>query len=316
MIQGIPVAFRGTVLVAIHRSAGLPGGLAPLLERAGSLPASFARDGESMRPGHVHVAPPDRHLLVSGDSLRVTSGPREHGFRPAVDPLFRTAAREQGPRVVGVVLSGVLDDGTAGLSIIKRHGGVAIVQRTGDAEFDGMPASALHNVDVDHVLAAADIGPLLWRLSVEPVSALPGNGHPDVAAVGGSGLRQPPTGVIQPFSCPECGGALWRTAVKDSDRFQCHVGHAFTERTLAALQDGRLESALWIALRNLEETAALRRRLASRARGAGLPAMAEAYEQHAAHAESRADALRALLLDPEPPLDVPETASPPSPEQA
>jgi two-component system chemotaxis response regulator CheB len=160
-----------------------------------------------------------------------------------------------------------------------------------------MPASALHNVDVDHVLAAADIAPLLVRLAGEPVAPHPSSGRADVAAGGGAGLRQPPDGVLQPYTCPECGGALWRTDVEDIDRFECHVGHSFTSRILAALQDGRLEGALWTALRNLEENAALRRRLGTRARNAGLKTLAETYDQQAADSDKRASVLRALLLE-------------------
>src|SRR5262249_4827150 len=156
----------------------------------------------------------------------------------------------------------------------KRHGGVAIVQRTEDARHSDMPASALERVDVDHVLPAAGIGVVLARLVDEPVQWSPASGSPDTAQAGGPGLHgAPPPGVLQPVICPECGGPLWRTNMKRNEHFRCHLGHAFTLRTLAALQDGRLEQALWSALRNLEDSAALRRNLAALAQGGALSEM-------------------------------------------
>ncbi len=181
LMEGLPPRTTSALLIAIHRSSQLPGALVATLERVARLPVEYATDGHEFRGGHVYVAPPDHHLLVSGVQLRVTRGPREHGFRPAVDPLFRTAAREHGPRVVGVILSGALDDGTQGLALVKRHGGVAIVQRADDADHRGMPESALAHVDVDHVLPATEIGPLLARLAAEPVAAVATTTDHDVA---------------------------------------------------------------------------------------------------------------------------------------
>ena|SRR5688572_9658429 len=137
LLECIPPMIEATLLVTIHRSAELPGAMPSVLARHGPIPASFALDGEEFRRGHIYIAPPDHHLLVSGDRLRVTRGPREHGFRPAIDPLFRTAARERGPQVVGVLLSGALDDGVEGLALVKRHGGMAVVQDPDDAVHGG-----------------------------------------------------------------------------------------------------------------------------------------------------------------------------------
>jgi two-component system chemotaxis response regulator CheB len=297
LVESIPSWIDATFLVAVHRSADHPGAMPGVLARHGPLPASFAVDGEALRRGHIYVAPPDHHLLVSGERMRVTRGPREHGFRPAVDPLFRTAAREYGPRTVGLLLSGVLDDGVEGLALIKRHGGVAIVQRPEDAEHRGMPTSALETVDVDHVLPAASLGPVLARLADEVVPfGLPVRVQ-DVSERGDTGLRTaPPPGALQPFACPECGGALWQSHPAGRARFRCHLGHAFTARTPMALQDGKLEQALWTALRNLEEHAALRRRLAARARGSALEKMADVYEREARRSEEQATMLRDVLI--------------------
>jgi two-component system chemotaxis response regulator CheB len=301
LLQQTPSDVGATLLIAVHRSSQQPGAMPEILSRRGVLPVTYAVDGEAFRRGRAYVAPPDRHLLVSGERLRVTRGPREHGFRPAVDPLFRTAAREHGPRVVGVILSGVLDDGTEGLALVKRHGGVAVVQRPDDAEHDGMPTSALEQIDVDHSLPAADIGPLLARLADEVVpGTAPLHVH-DVAECGDTGLRtKPPPGALEPFTCPECGGPLWKSHPTREGRYRCHVGHAFTGRTLMSLQEGKLEEALWTALRHLEEHAALRRRLAARARGGALHAMADVYEHEAERSEERATTLRRILVAPDP----------------
>lgn len=170
IIAGLGAASNLTILVAIHRGPATPGVLPQVVERAGALSASYAEDGEPIRPGHVFLAPPDHHLIVSGDRLLVTRGLPEHGFRPAIDPLFRSAARAHGRRVIGVILSGGLADGILGLAMVKQCGGIAIVQHPDDALVPAMPASAIQAVAVDHVLPAAEIGPLLRRLAGTPVA--------------------------------------------------------------------------------------------------------------------------------------------------
>lgn len=301
LVSRIPLRMASTLLIAVHRGTEAPGRMPEVLSRCGTLHAEYAANDEVFEAGRIYIAPPDHHLLVSGNALRVTRGPREHGFRPAIDPLFRTAAREHGPRTVGVILSGALDDGVEGLALVKRHGGVAIVQRPDDAVHDDMPTHALEQVPVDHVLPAGAIGPLLERLSHEQItSALPSPPPRDVAENGDAALRMKgPPGVLQPFACPECGGTLWQSHPGGQSYFRCHVGHTFTTRTLVALQEGRLERALWTALRNLEEHAALRRRLASRARGGALDAMAATYEHQARRSEEHANVLRTLLVEPD-----------------
>jgi two-component system chemotaxis response regulator CheB len=233
-------------------------------------------------------------------------GPRENGFRPAADPLFRTAARVFGPRVVGVVLSGGLDDGTEGAALVKAFGGVAVVQDPDEATFPGMPTSAIANVRIDHVLPAARIGKLIARLASEP---LPQGAHamsthnpdeadrPDLAEVGDASLATgdipgPPSG----FTCPECGGALWELRSGKLLKFRCHVGHSYTTEALISEQTRSLESALWAALRSLEENAGLRRRLARRARDSNWGAIATQYDKQAEEAEARASVIRKVLM--------------------
>src|SRR5437016_6436818 len=166
----LPADLPAAVFIVWHTHPRSPAMLAPALDRRGPLPAAVAQDGQPIRPGRIYVAPPDQHLLLARDRVRVIRGPRENRFRPAVDPLFRTAARALGPRVIGVVLSGTMDDGTEGLLLIKRHGGVAIVQDPADAEAPDMPASAIRHVPVDHVLPLADIPRMLAKLAREATS--------------------------------------------------------------------------------------------------------------------------------------------------
>src|SRR5215831_17875240 len=169
LASGLPRRLPAAIFLAVHSSPESPGMLAQMVSRAGPLPAEYAVDGEEVRHGRFYVAPPDRHLLVDDGRICVTRGPHENGFRPAVDPLFRTAARTNGARVVGIILSGGLDDGTRGLAEVKRHGGVAIVQHADDATVPQMPISALQHVDVDHVLTVREMPAVITRLATEPL---------------------------------------------------------------------------------------------------------------------------------------------------
>ena len=171
IVGGVPSDLPAALFVVLHMRPGTPSGLPDLLSRSGKLRASPAEHLQPIQHGHIYVAPPDRHLVIVSGSVHVTAGPRENGHRPAIDPLFRTAARSYGRRVVGVVLSGVLDDGTAGLAAVKQHGGLAIVQDPDDALFPSMPRSAMDHVAVDHVLPAKEIGALLAELVGQPEEA-------------------------------------------------------------------------------------------------------------------------------------------------
>lgn len=295
------------MFVVVHSSPDSPAMLASLLNTAGPLPASYPRNGESFRRGHIYVAPPDRHLLLYDGRVHVTRGPRENGFRPAVDPLFRTAAEQHGARVIGIVLSGALDDGTLGLDQIKRHGGIAIAQDVDEALVQSMPLSAIRNVEVDLILKAAAMAPVIARLS-KTKTAGKGAGRKrkektDTAERGARDLRRGILrGQLSQFTCPECGGALSETRTQRTDEFQCHVGHRYNSESLANAQDGRLESAMWTAFRTLEETAAFQRHLVERARDRGLHAIAAGHERRARNAEANAAVLQSVLTDVSTPL--------------
>jgi two-component system chemotaxis response regulator CheB len=302
LVGSLPASMPAVVLVALHTSAHNPGFLPQMLSRAGRMSARFAADGDALRHGEILVAPADHHLLVDGAHVSVTRGPRENGFRPAIDALFRTAAAQQGPRVAGVILSGALTDGTYGLLCIKHRGGIAIVQRVEEALVRSMPLSAIRAVEVDHIVGVEEMGPLLVRLAREPVSdggrpmARKGAKH-DVAERGTHALHANElTGSPSAFTCPDCGGALWELTNGDLIRYRCHVGHGYTAESLANGQHDGIEVALWTAVRTLEEHAQLHRRLRDDANDRGLEAIARGYAERARSVEEQANSVRALLM--------------------
>jgi two-component system chemotaxis response regulator CheB len=319
----LPPGLPAAVLVVIHTSPRSPGLLAALIDRAGPLPASYAADGEVARPGRIYVAPPDHHLVVQpgaggGGVLRVWRGPKENGFRPAVDPLFRSAARAFGPRAIGVVLSGYLDDGTLGLMMLKRLGGVAVVQDPATAACPDMPRSAAANVAVDHLVPLDALPALLAKLAAEPppppkptqgapaMSGADTSNGPDRAA-GTPPPPPPPGNTIErkqqadgppsALTCPECGGALWERRVDSVMHYSCHVGHTYTGESLEDQYAREVEAALWTSMRHLVENAELHRRIARRLRDAGLADRVDNYLSRAEETERQAQVVRDLLLN-------------------
>ena len=321
LVGALPSDLAAAVFVVVHGSRDTPGFLPQILRRAGPLPAKHAVDGAVIEHGRIYVAPPDHHLLLEDGRMRVTSGPRENGFRPAVDPLFRTAAHSCGSRVIGVVLSGGLDDGTYGLSVIKQQGGLALVQDVKEAAVPSMPASAIRAVAVDHVLGAVALGELIGRVAQDRVpEVVPttkrANGSSRDAAVAGThdleGKRR--TDPPSPFRCPDCGGALWKDGGAGLQaRFTCHVGHAFSTDGLLAGHARGVETALWVAVRALEEQAALHRRMASRAHEGGMEEVTRSFQGKAAEAEHRARSIRRILLRQDPAVSLLPGASPAAP---
>ncbi|MFL5240548.1 MAG: chemotaxis protein CheB [Gemmataceae bacterium] len=301
MAAALPANFPAAVFVVLHVPANGKSVLPHILNRAGRLPASHARDREPIVNGHIYVAPPDHHLVIQPGVIRVTRGPRENSHRPAVDPLFRTAAHSYGSRVIGLVLSGSLDDGTVGLQAIKREGGLAIVQDPADALYASMPQSALDNVAVDYTVSLSDLGPLLARVLAMPApvaeEVLVGQEHstehdPAVDPIN----YEEEQGAPSAFGCPDCGGVLWEYQDGELARFRCRVGHAWTAESLLAEQAEALEAALWAALRGLEERAELARRLAERARQRNWSQSIAAFEQQAEEAKHHVDVIRRVLM--------------------
>jgi len=306
IVERLPASLSACVLIVLHTSTD--GFLPDILARASPFPVAFAKNHDPVEPGHVYVAPPDFHLIVTSSGLRVVHGPRENGFRPAIDPLFRTAAREFGPRVVGVILSGALSDGSYGLSVVKKYGGVAIVQNPEDAVITSMPANALSTVNVDYVRDASEIAATIERLSRETddsESGLEGNGEParsravepqlpvENAEVAEMTTRFGPPSAL---TCPDCGGALWEIADDRVVRYQCHVGHQYAPDALESEQRATIDSALWSAVRVLEEHADLKGRLAQRAAANGLEHMSEGFAKGARDAHGQAQTIRSVLF--------------------
>ena len=303
LVASLPAELPAAVFVVLHVPSTGTSVLPDILRRSSPLPVSHVKDGEPIEPGRIYVAPPDHHLLIRPGHVHLTRGPRENGHRPAVDPLFRSAAREYATRVVGVVMSGALDDGSAGLVAVKSRGGVAVIQDPADALYSGMPANALQHVAVDHVLPAAAMGGVLARLATEPAPEPPGPAPTDMKVevemenFSLDAVESSHPGEPSGFSCPDCDGVLWAIQDGDLERFRCRVGHAWSPESLLTQQSEALGAALWIALRSLEERAALARRLAEPARRRGHNITASRFEEQATEAQQAARVVRNQLLD-------------------
>lgn len=277
--------------------------LATLIDKAGPLTAKTAEDGEPIKPGHVYVAPPDFHLLVKPDYVRLHRGPRENRHRPAIDPLFRSAAIAYRAQTVGVVLTGYLDDGTSGLLAIKRCGGIAVVQDPHDADCPDMPASALAQVEIDYQLPIHKMGSVIQQIIEQPAAYI--NEVPKdivmeakIAEQTMSNIRDADKlGRLAPMSCPECSGPLWEMDADKVKRYRCHVGHGFTAKALMASQDMALEQALWAAMRTMEERANLASVMAQNEERQGRSKSAQVYKERAKASKTHAQAIRKLLVD-------------------
>jgi two-component system chemotaxis response regulator CheB len=308
LVGRLPAGLPAAVLVTFHLPAGRRSRMPAILGRSGPLAAGHGHDGEPLLPGRIYVAPPDRHLLVLDGRIRLGAGPREHGFRPAVDPLFRSAASAYGERVVAVVLSGMLDDGTAGLLAVKRRGGVAVVQDPAEARYDGMPTSAIRHVAVDHVRPVAGIATLLVELTTRSGEEQPmGSGNDgdelerevalSLSATGVPSSRPGEGWVPSAFSCPDCNGVLWARRDGELDRWRCRVGHQFSPQSLAHHQADRIDGALWALLKDVEEQAEFTGRMSQAAAEHGHRRDARYWRRQAERAEQTAAKLRGMLTD-------------------
>ena len=306
LVGGLPADLPAAVVVVLHIPRRAPSALPAILDRSGVLPAVSAEQGLPLRDGVIYTAPADRHVLVTRNHLHLSLGPTENGHRPAIDPLFRSAAAEFGPRCIGVVLSGTRDDGTAGLAAIAERGGAALVQEPADALYGAMPSSALAHVPAATRYPADKMGVALAEMlrdgpagsGVEPVNdRLVGeNGiaamtaAPD-ATVDLAGAR--PAGL----TCPSCDGVLFELPGEPAPRFRCRIGHAWSPDSLTAEQGIEAEDALWVAVRVLEERAALLTHLADHAEHRGQHHSALGRRRRAAEAGEQASTVRALIAD-------------------
>jgi two-component system chemotaxis response regulator CheB len=299
LLRPLPSALPAAVVAILHQVDHGRNMLVGVLDRVGGLRAQEARHGEPLEPGRLYVPPIDRHLLVSEGRLELSRGPKENFVRPAIDPLFRSAARSYGARAIGVILSGTLDDGTGGLLSIKRRGGMALVQDPATALYSGMPRSALEFVHADHVAAPEELAARLVELAGAPVPARAARPGADldvkVQEEGSDMSMVNALGDPSTFSCPDCGGVLWEIHDGDLLRYRCHAGHAYGMDSLAAGKNEDVEVALWTALRALREKVELSRRLAERARSRGVEAEVRRSEERAHFMERQVESLRELI---------------------
>ena len=293
---GLPPDLPAAIFVVLHLPRNGPSALAPILARSGPLTATTAADGVVPRLGQIYVAPPDHHLVFHDRRIWLSRGPAENGHRPAVDTMFRSAARAHRRRVIGVVLSGSRDDGAAGLLTISRAGGAALVQDPLDALYPSMPRAALASVPGASTAPANAIGSMLGdlcRRAPDPSSAdgSPGDGDLAELTPATADLTAPSAG----FGCPSCGGSLFELATLPVPRFRCRVGHAWSAGTLLEEQSGAMESALWTALRALQEKAELTRRLAAAGGSRGTSRSASRYDALAEESRRAGVLIRGLI---------------------
>lgn len=298
LVKHLPSRLNAAVCVVLHTGPETPSLLGRILARHSVIRVTVAEDGMKLRAGTVYVAQPDYHLMVADGHLRLVRGPRENRHRPAIDTLFRSVAENYGKRAVGVVLTGFLDDGTAGLQEIKREGGIAIVQDPDEAVAPEMPRSAIDQVKVDHIAKLEDIPRLLVELSEGYVEGgkvkTSKNGHK-----GAKTVCKDEQSVHQKFTCPDCGGPMEEQRTGEIQRFRCRVGHKYSLDSLMAANEDAVERALWAAMQTLEQSATLNRRLADRSRHSRRKEIVKRYEERAVEKEHHAQMLRRVLTSEE-----------------
>lgn len=302
LVHGLPGDLPAAMLIVMHMAPGSRGALANILKRVAALEVTPAEDMMPVRKGCIYVARPDCHLLLRDGEVRLGRGPRENGARPAVDPLFRSAARWYASRAVAVVLSGTLDDGAAGAVAVARRGGAVAVQDPADALYDGMPAATLRAVGSAVVAPVAELPGQVTRLVYGPPAELEDELPPDLvletdmAELAKQALHSPDRpGVPSPVSCPDCNGVLFQVDGEPVMRYRCRVGHAWSSDALEAAKDQEVEDAMWVAVRNLEERTAMYGELADRARIGGRARAAGTYEEKGKQAGHAAEIIRELL---------------------
>ncbi|MEG3986813.1 chemotaxis protein CheB [Microcoleus sp. Pol7_A1] len=308
ILGNLPSDIDAAIFIVKHLAADKPSILPQILTDLGSLPASHPSDGEAIQKGRIYVAPPDNHLLLNQQgSIRVVHGPKENRFRPAIDTLFRSAARAYGSRVVGVVLTGYLDDGTVGLQAVKKRGGVTIVQDPKEAEYPSMPTSALRYVKVDRCLPLAEIPDLLVELSKQPAAEQEAYPMTEEIEIESNIAEQQMNtkelldnveaiGTRTTYTCPECNGSIWQIDKSEPLRFRCHTGHSFTADTFLAEQTQSLENALWSATRIMEDKVMFLRQMSERMRNYNLQSAAAKYEDHAESLDAEVSLIRGIIV--------------------
>lgn len=302
LLGGLPPDLPASVFVTLHIPARSIGILTSVTAAAGRLPVRPAEDRMPIVPGTIYLAVPDHHLILVNGHMRLGRGPRENLARPAIDPLFRSAAAAYGPRVIGVILSGMLSDGASGLEAVKRCGGITVVQDPADAVADEMPRAALGATQVDLTVPGARLGDVLADLVREP-AGWPMPVPPDIQlevdiAAGERADSQVIGHIADPaaLTCPQCGGVMSRVKNGKPLRFRCQVGHAMTAEVFAQQQEGTVDEALRVALRVIEERAVLVGKMAEDGMASGRPGIAAAYAERAAEYRRHANLIRRAVM--------------------
>lgn len=303
IVANLPADLPAAVLIVIHVPPFSESHLPEIIARSGPLSASHARHHERLERGHIYIAPPDQHMLVHRGEIELSRGPRANHSRPAIDTLFRSAARTYGPRVIGVLLSGALYDGTGGLVSVKDRGGLAIVQDPDEAAVPSMPRSALGLVEADAVLPSSEIGEELVRAvnsPARPAGAVTMSDEEPIGQAIARDIREQAAGerIDQStvYTCPECGGVLWQTDEAEGGLFHCHIGHVYAPEVLLSQKAEELEAALWTCVRLLRDQATLTRQAATRPFGGGNQGrLRERLDERAQLAERQAQMIRELL---------------------
>ena len=303
IVKELPADFNAPLFIVWHMSPDIRGILPQVLNRVNSIYAAHAYDREEIKSNRIYVAPPDYHLLLEEGTVRVTHGPKENRFRPAVDPLLRSAAYAYGSRVIGVILSGALDDGTAGLWTVKHYGGTAIVQDPMDAEVPSMPENAIREVNVDYCVGVSEIAKLLVRLTKQPVKKEEvmkdeqTKKEIEIAAEENAlekGLMN--LGELTPFSCPECHGVLSRLQSNNIIRYRCHTGHAYSVDALMTSITEKIEDSLYSAIRGMDEIIMLLNHIGDHLAEINQPKLAALYFKKAKEAQGRSELVRKAVL--------------------
>jgi len=302
LLRTLPADFPAAVFIVLHLRAHAPDRFANTLGHGASLPVEFATHGAKWERGRVYMAPPDQHLLIEGERMVLAHGPRENGSRPAIDPMFRSVAASFGGRVIGVLLTGMLNDGTSGMIAIQECGGRTVIQHPRDALYPSMPLSAMTAMQVDYIVPLAELADLLVRLVREPA----GNSIPPSEQlkleieIAKNRLGTPnlpdALGTRSVLTCPQCHGVLWELTEGGLLRFRCHSGHTYTQDSLAVEQASALSRALANAVRALAERVGLMRRMAEDARMRNQERSAAEWESRAQEYDEQAQVIRDIML--------------------
>jgi two-component system chemotaxis response regulator CheB len=304
IVAQIPENINAAVFIVLHLSkVGLGDFLIHRIQKYTQYSCSSVINGEPIKPKHIYVAVPDQHLLVKDGKILLGAGPAENRWRPSIDVLFRSAAASYGNRVIGIVLTGLLNDGTSGMNAIKRSGGYCIVQDPNEAEYPDMPLSVLEHMEVDYCVRLSKMGETINEIVlnapvkedvVVPKDVIAEANIAEKVAIGLDKVM--PLGDHALYACPDCGGGLWNIKSDNIERYRCHVGHSYTENDLLIKQSQNLEATMWVALRMMEERRNLLNKIGNEEDAKGLSRLAFQHKKQADELAEHIDKLKNLLI--------------------